>query len=568
MSREAEVGIADVLRCERQQDARRVPPCATALAGEQVEQEEERRLAAARQPDVACRERPAIRRSQRLGHCRAKPEVACRGPSSCPRTGRTAPGSAAISRSRAGTRARRPRCGPGCRRPACAGFRRRRARGAAEVVHEFERARLSRHALAESRREPPHVDSLPFTGFAYGTAMGAIRAIIFDLDNTLWDCLPRHRARRARAATTSCARAIPRVTERHDVDVDAGVRAQIALEHPAMRHDFTWLRLEVVAPARAGSRISRDDGRGGIRGVLSRAQRGRAVRRRAPGAGPSRAARTGCLRSATATRTCARSGWTATSRPRWRRAKRACSSRIRGYSTSCCNVPAWSPWMSHTSATTGGGRRGCARGGRPAGVAESRRRRLANAITCARASRSRRLDELPGGPRTATAARVLRVPGNRDSSEFRAEIRSVPFRVANSCECPPCSCTGIGQQQGARSVRSGPQNAHETPCSGASAADSFRRIGNARGDRELVSRRGRWLPMQRRARGMNDGPDDRRAQPARVLPGRGARRARAPERGRRGPHRALRGQPAHDVRAVGGAVRRHPGGAAAQAARA
>ncbi len=55
--READVGVADVLRRQRQQDA--AASAVGALAGEQVEQEEERRLAAARESDVAGRQRPA-----------------------------------------------------------------------------------------------------------------------------------------------------------------------------------------------------------------------------------------------------------------------------------------------------------------------------------------------------------------------------------------------------------------------------------------------------------------------------------------------------------------------------
>jgi len=40
------------------------------------------------------------------------------------------------------------------------------------------------------------------------------------------------------------ARRYPRVLELHTLDSMRDVRARMALEHPAMRHDFTWLRLE------------------------------------------------------------------------------------------------------------------------------------------------------------------------------------------------------------------------------------------------------------------------------------------------------------------------------------
>jgi putative hydrolase of the HAD superfamily len=36
----------------------------------------------------------------------------------------------------------------------------------------------------------------------------------------------------------------PRVLERHTLDSMRDVRARMAIEHPPMRHDFTWLRLE------------------------------------------------------------------------------------------------------------------------------------------------------------------------------------------------------------------------------------------------------------------------------------------------------------------------------------
>ena len=73
--------------------------------------------------------------------------------------------------------------------------------------------------------------------------MGWIRAIIFDLDDTLWDCPPVI-LRAEHALHDFLRRRYPRVTGRHDLDSMRALRVQIAREHPAMRHDFTWLRLE------------------------------------------------------------------------------------------------------------------------------------------------------------------------------------------------------------------------------------------------------------------------------------------------------------------------------------
>jgi 2-haloalkanoic acid dehalogenase type II len=73
--------------------------------------------------------------------------------------------------------------------------------------------------------------------------VGSIRAIIFDLDDTLWDCVPV--IVRAEHVLYEFLRSrFPRVTQQYDMDAMRALRVQIAAEHPAMRHDFTWLRLE------------------------------------------------------------------------------------------------------------------------------------------------------------------------------------------------------------------------------------------------------------------------------------------------------------------------------------
>jgi len=73
--------------------------------------------------------------------------------------------------------------------------------------------------------------------------MRGVQAIIFDLDDTLWEVGPVI-VRAEHAMLEFLARRYPRVLELHTLDSMRDVRARMALEHPAMRHDFTWLRLE------------------------------------------------------------------------------------------------------------------------------------------------------------------------------------------------------------------------------------------------------------------------------------------------------------------------------------
>lgn len=70
-----------------------------------------------------------------------------------------------------------------------------------------------------------------------------VQAIIFDLDDTLWDVGPVI-VRAEHALRDFLAARYPRVLELHTLDSMRDVRASMAREHPAMRHDFTWLRLE------------------------------------------------------------------------------------------------------------------------------------------------------------------------------------------------------------------------------------------------------------------------------------------------------------------------------------
>mgnify|MGYP003514443745 FL=1 len=73
--------------------------------------------------------------------------------------------------------------------------------------------------------------------------MRDVQAIIFDLDDTLWEVGPVI-VRAEHAMLAFLAERYPRVLERHTLDSMRDVRARMAIEHRAMRHDFTWLRLE------------------------------------------------------------------------------------------------------------------------------------------------------------------------------------------------------------------------------------------------------------------------------------------------------------------------------------
>jgi putative hydrolase of the HAD superfamily len=73
--------------------------------------------------------------------------------------------------------------------------------------------------------------------------MRDVQAIIFDLDDTLWEVGPVI-VRAEHAMLAFLAERYPRVLELHSLESMRDLRARMALEHPAMRHDFTWLRLE------------------------------------------------------------------------------------------------------------------------------------------------------------------------------------------------------------------------------------------------------------------------------------------------------------------------------------
>lgn len=70
----------------------------------------------------------------------------------------------------------------------------------------------------------------------------AIRAICFDLDNTLWDVWPTI-IRAEQAVYAFLTERYPRVTQRYSVDALRAERERFAREQPQLSHDFTRLRI-------------------------------------------------------------------------------------------------------------------------------------------------------------------------------------------------------------------------------------------------------------------------------------------------------------------------------------
>jgi len=70
-------------------------------------------------------------------------------------------------------------------------------------------------------------------------------ALIFDLDDTLWEVAPVI-VRAEHAMYRFLAQHYPRVTQRHDLHSMRDRRAAMVAAHPHMRHDFTWLRLQAL----------------------------------------------------------------------------------------------------------------------------------------------------------------------------------------------------------------------------------------------------------------------------------------------------------------------------------
>ncbi len=90
---------------------------------------------------------------------------------------------------------------------------------------------------------------------------GAVRAICFDLDNTLWDIEPVL-VRAERILADWLHRRYPRIPQRFPHALMLEMRAALARERPDMAHDFTFLRRETLARAAvAAGYASADAGR-------------------------------------------------------------------------------------------------------------------------------------------------------------------------------------------------------------------------------------------------------------------------------------------------------------------
>ena len=72
-----------------------------------------------------------------------------------------------------------------------------------------------------------------------------VRAICFDLDNTLWDVWPVI-VRAEQAMYDFLAQRYPRVVANITLEMMRSAREQTAAAHPRMRHDFTFLRKQTL----------------------------------------------------------------------------------------------------------------------------------------------------------------------------------------------------------------------------------------------------------------------------------------------------------------------------------
>jgi FMN hydrolase / 5-amino-6-(5-phospho-D-ribitylamino)uracil phosphatase len=86
---------------------------------------------------------------------------------------------------------------------------------------------------------------------------GAIRAICFDLDNTLWEIEPVL-ARAERILADWLGRRYPRIPAAFPPERILEVRAALLGERPDMAHDFTFLRRETLARVAQAAGYSRD----------------------------------------------------------------------------------------------------------------------------------------------------------------------------------------------------------------------------------------------------------------------------------------------------------------------
>jgi len=87
--------------------------------------------------------------------------------------------------------------------------------------------------------------------------MRAVRAVCFDLDNTLWDVVPvLERAERILADWLRLR--YPRIPQRFDAAAILEVRTALLAEQPHQAHDLTFLRRETLARLAAAVGYERD----------------------------------------------------------------------------------------------------------------------------------------------------------------------------------------------------------------------------------------------------------------------------------------------------------------------
>jgi FMN hydrolase / 5-amino-6-(5-phospho-D-ribitylamino)uracil phosphatase len=86
---------------------------------------------------------------------------------------------------------------------------------------------------------------------------GAVRAICFDLDNTLWAIEPVLQ-RAERILTDWLEARYPRIPQRFSPADVLEVRAALLREQPHQAHDLTWLRRETIARLAAAVGYERD----------------------------------------------------------------------------------------------------------------------------------------------------------------------------------------------------------------------------------------------------------------------------------------------------------------------
>ena len=75
--------------------------------------------------------------------------------------------------------------------------------------------------------------------------LGAVRAVAFDLDNTLWDVAPVLQRAEARLFSWLGAHC-PRITAQVSIEDMRRAREALALREPQQAHDFTYLRIAAL----------------------------------------------------------------------------------------------------------------------------------------------------------------------------------------------------------------------------------------------------------------------------------------------------------------------------------